>query len=61
MMDSESLHLQVGGALDPERHVYIERPADDELFQLLLEIIAIRGRQGVWILKLICWQRAFMV
>lgn len=37
MMDSESLHLQVGGALDPERHVYIERPADDELFQLLLE------------------------
>lgn len=29
--------LQAGGTLNPRRHVYIKRPADDRLFALLRE------------------------
>ena len=30
------LRLQVGGTLNPRRHIYISRPEDDRLFELLL-------------------------
>ena len=32
---NDILILQAGGTLNPRRHVYIERPADDRLFALL--------------------------
>lgn len=35
-MSAVPLQLQVGGALDPERHLYIKRPQDDELLEGLL-------------------------
>ena len=40
MIDPETAgarQLQVGGTLNPRRHVYIERPEDEELLRLLLE------------------------
>ncbi len=36
-MTTSSKRLQVGGTLNPRRHVYIERPEDAELLRLLLE------------------------
>lgn len=31
-----ALKLQAGGTLNPRRHIYIVRPEDDQLFELLL-------------------------
>ncbi len=33
--NNDALRLQVGGTLTPGKHIYIERPADQELFDLL--------------------------
>jgi hypothetical protein len=35
-MNHAGLRLQVGGTLNPRRHVYIERPEDARVFELLL-------------------------
>ena len=35
-MNHADLRLQVGGTLNPRRHVYIERPEDARVFELLL-------------------------
>jgi Leucine-rich repeat (LRR) protein len=34
---NQQLHLQVGGTLNPRRHIYVERKEDETLFQLLLQ------------------------
>lgn len=33
---SQSRRLQAGGTLNPKKHIYIQRPADDEVLKLLL-------------------------
>ena len=35
-MSHAGLRLQVGGTLNPRQHVYIERPEDDRVLDLLL-------------------------
>src|SRR5262249_43545191 len=35
--DSPPLRIQAGGTLNPRQHIYIPRPEDNELFQILVE------------------------